>query len=182
MTLMRLNETQQKTLSLLRNEKATFAESNFQIFPLLMLLYCFMLLLIFRDLKRKYLLSKQWSHSIFIHFKVMFLCPFAFIFRRKFWDKVDTNTTKSSDFPINNAVVLSKNANELMLMRFSFVYNTVTPYMLRSVNMGRHHDDTIEGLKVFVMINARKQPLNKMCFCSNKLPDCEVEMLFLQII
>ncbi len=88
----------------------------------------------------------------------MFLCPFALIFRRKFWDKVDTNTTKNSDFPINNAVVLSKNANELMLMRFSFVYTAVTPYMPRSVNMGCHHDDTIEGLKVFVMINAREQP------------------------
>lgn len=37
------------------------------------------------------------------------------------------------------------------------------PYMSRSVNMGCHHDDTIEGLKVFVVINAREQILNKIC-------------------
>lgn len=83
----------------------------------------------------------------------MFLCPFAFIFKIKI----------GSDFPINNVSVLSKNANELMLMRFLLVYTAVTPYMSRSVNMGCHHDDTIEGLKVFVMINVREQILNKIC-------------------
>ncbi len=102
-----------------------------------------------RSQKEILLIKTMITFNIYIHFKVMFLCPFALIFRRKFWDKVDTNTTKNSDFPINNAVVLSKNANELMLMRFSFVYTAVTPYMPRSVNMGCppwRHDWRFEGL------------------------------------
>lgn len=35
-----------------------------------------------------------------------------------------------------------------------------------SVNMGHRHDDTIEGPKVFVMTDAREEPLNKICFSS----------------
>lgn len=37
--------------------------------------------------------------------------------------------------------------------------------MSGSVNMGHHHDDTIEGLKVLVR-DVREEPLNKIC-CSS---------------
>lgn len=38
--------------------------------------------------------------------------------------------------------------------------------MSGSVNMGHHHDDTIEGLKVLVMTDVKEEPLNKICFSS----------------